>query len=623
MSIIFGIRKPEGDTVADRQLTELAHATERWAPDGTFVLAKGRIGMGVQPYHTHRRSNLELQPAIDELGNMATIDGRLDNHKELRALLGIRDSDTSDSLIVLAAFRCWGEECFAKFIGDWALSVWSEEHRSLYLARDHAGTRTMYFEERERCIYWSTYLDTLVADGAPRDLDDTYSACYITRQPIRNLTPYKKIKSIPPAHYQVFSANIVTKAHWSWTAKNTINYKAESDYDEHFYTLFRQSVQRRIDEGAPILAQLSGGMDSSSIICMSDSICREQGANSDCFVDTISYYDDSEPNWNERPYFSLIEAERSKPGIHLETSFRNQRFDHLSKEFNCCLPGAVNASIERERVLEEVIAAHGYRVIVSGIGGDELLGGVPTPLPELADIFVSGNIPLLLNVMLDYCLFDRTPLIHMFGKTLRYLCGVYGFASTTTSSVPSWAHPRIQDLLERQKRNDTLVERRFTLNPSMIDNASTWWSMLESLPHKYPAVLSRREYRYPYLDRDLVDFLMRVPRSQLVKPGRRRNLMRRALKNIVPSEILERRRKASLLHGPLACLQQHENAIEKLLADPTLEALRLIDAPALRNSLTAIQRGSAPAGWPSILKAIAFACWLRAKGSELRCEISK
>jgi asparagine synthase (glutamine-hydrolysing) len=536
-------------------------------------------------------------------------------------LLDIQVPESPDSVIVLAAFQRWGAECFAKFIGDWALALWSQHNRSLYLARDHAGTRTLYFEERDKCIYWSTYLDTFTASRVPRDLDCTYAACYVTRQPIRTLTPYKGLMGVPAAHYVVFAENITAKAHWSWTAKETINYKTDTDYDEHFLTLFRQSVRRRTGEGAPILAQLSGGVDSTSVVCMADSICKEQGLNSSHLVDTISYYDDSEPNWNERPYFSLVEAKRNKTGIHLETSYCDQRFDLLSGEFNCCWPGAVNSSIEREAAQERAIAANGYRVVISGMGGDELLGGTPTPLPELADIFVSGNVRLLLSRTLDYCLVDGTPMLDMLSRTVRYLIDVFGFASMSKSALPQWVHPRIKGLLKRHNDNYKLFDRRLTLAPSVIDNGLTWWSMLESLPHQYPAVLSRREYRYPYLDRDLVEFLHCVPRRQLVRPGRRRHLMRRALENTVPSEVLERRRKASLLRGPLICLQQHENAIESLLADPTLESLQLIDAYALRNSLTEIQRGSAPAGWPSILRAITFASWLRTKGSDLKCEI--
>jgi len=267
VSIIFGLRKGEGQAVEEPQLIHLASATGRYAPDGTFVRASGRLGMGFQPYYTHQRANLEAQPAVDARGNMLTFDGRLDNHADLCKLLNIAESDTADSLIVLAALDRWGEECFSRFVGDWALAFWSNTEQSLYLARDHAGTRTLYFEQTDGCVVWATYLETFFAERKSRGLDAGYAACYLACQPIRALTPYKGIMAVTPAHYFVFHEGRLTrKAHWRWMVKDEIHYKTDAEYEEHLFSLFRQSVERRTGPGAPILAQLSGGMDSSSIV---------------------------------------------------------------------------------------------------------------------------------------------------------------------------------------------------------------------------------------------------------------------------------------------------------------------------------------------------------------------
>jgi len=105
MSILFGICQPEGQVVEERELIELAQGTGRFAPDGTFVRAIGRIGMGFQPYHTHQRSKLESLPKVGTQGNMLTFDGRLDNYLELCELLELPRDETADSAIVLAAFE--------------------------------------------------------------------------------------------------------------------------------------------------------------------------------------------------------------------------------------------------------------------------------------------------------------------------------------------------------------------------------------------------------------------------------------------------------------------------------------------------------------------------------------
>jgi asparagine synthase (glutamine-hydrolysing) len=254
------MRKSPDAIVTDQELLALASATERFGSDGIFTHADKFLGMGCQPLHTHRRSNLEAQPCTDWGGNTLTFDGRLDNHEDLQELLGLSDPDVADSAIILAAFQRWGEQCFSRLVGDWALALWCGAERTLYLARDHAGTRTLYFEMSGETVLWSTYLETFLMRDGVHELDETYAAAYLGCQPVRDGTPYKGIRTVLPAHYLVIKGNQITRrAHWSWMVKGSTTYKSERDYDEHFLSLFRQAVDRRTAHGEPILAQLSGG----------------------------------------------------------------------------------------------------------------------------------------------------------------------------------------------------------------------------------------------------------------------------------------------------------------------------------------------------------------------------
>ena len=133
---------------------------------------------------------------------------------------------------------------------------------------------------------------------------------------------------------------------------------------------------------------------------------------------------------------------------------------------------------------------------------------------------------------------------------------------------------------------------------------------METLPHLFPQLLLRPEYRYPFLDKDLVNYLFSIPREQILRPGRRRSLMRRALANIVPHEVLERRRKAYQLRAPLYALQQAHDVVEKLFANSMLADAGLIDITALRQSLRRTAEGD-PAWWQAVLRTIALELWLR------------
>jgi asparagine synthase (glutamine-hydrolysing) len=549
---------------------------------------------------------------MDPHGNVVTFDGRLDNYEDLQQQLGLPDRHVADSVIVLAAFHRWGEQCFSRFVGDWAIALWSGTDRSLYLARDHAGTRTLYFEMSGEEVLWSTYLETFFSNKTVRDLDEGYAAAYLGCQPVRDRTPYQGIRAVLPAHYLVIKGGQITyRAHWDWMVKGSITYKSEHEYDEHFLTLFRQAVDRRTGRGASILAQLSGGMDSASIVCMSDHI--RSGAHPDELLDTISFYDDTEPHWNEYPYFSRVEAKRGKVGIHQKASFASRTFRSAVTPFGpSLLPGMDESFLLREKEFERLTSGRQYRVVLSGIGGDEVLGGVPTPLPELADHLVSGRLEHYLKRSVAWCLANRSTLWGSAAASIRFLISAYRPVRLDGRTVPPWLSTTVSEVCSSLVRDD-VVNRRAEpgLCPSRVANGRTWWTIMETLPHLYPNLLRRFEYRYPYLDRDLVTFLFTIPREQLVGPGRRRLLMRRALKGIVPDEILERRRKGFCIHGPIEAMQFSSEDVNAMTEESRLVALGLIDPDKFRKALLSIGHARDSRWSAGMIKTLNLDSWLR------------
>jgi asparagine synthase (glutamine-hydrolysing) len=617
MSIIFGIRKSPGASVSEQELCGLALPTARYAADGLTVYSHGSVGMGFQPYHTHQRSRLETGLLADQRGSLVAFDGRLDNSEELCRELQI-DPELSDTAIIRASYLRWGRECFSHFTGDWALALWSDAEQMLYLARDHAGTRSLYFNDQDGTLVWSTYLDSFFIGARPRELDEQYVACYLAACPVRELTPYKGIRSVSPAHYRMFTQHSQSQTpHWQWMSNRTVQYQSDREYEEHFFALFEKAVERRDQPGTPILAQLSGGMDSTSIVCMSDYI-RRSGHNSPELLDTVSFFDDSEPNWNEKPFFTLVEAHRGKTGFHIETSFRDRSFyPHDPAKGSYFLPGVDSATVEREqRILAELGGAE-YRCVLSGVGGDELLGGVPIATPELGDYLVAGRVSALLKKSLEWCLIDRTPIIHILLEIARSVVDLYTPISGTGGAMPPWMSEKLRQACVRLTREDTSIRGKFGVRPSSVGNGRAWWSVMETLPHLYPGSLSRPEYRYPFLDKDLVDFLLSIPREQVLRPGYKRSLMRRSLSGIVPREILDRRRKGYQIRGPLAAIQQSYTEIDTLLTGSRIAASGLIDMSKAREALELTGRGCEAKWWRPLMRAINLELWLRGNESIL------
>jgi len=606
MSIQFGVQRNDEGRVEDAQLRALSRATERYASDGTFVRDGVRIGMGFQPYHTHRRCGLEAQPALDPRGNRLTFDGRFDNHQELATLLNI-PLGTADSQIVLASFERWGEGCFAKFVGDWALALWSASDRVLYLARDHAGTRSLYFEQSSQYLMWSTSLETFFVDGVKRNLDETYMVHYLSCQPLQGRTPYAGIRVVPVAHYLKFSNGVIVQvAHWQWMVKEIVHYKTDAEYEEHFFSLFRQSVERRTGDGAPILAQLSGGMDSSSIVYMSDYIRHSAGARGPDLLDTLSFYDDREPELDEMPFVRAVERQRRRNGLHMESSHAERTFLAVnSAEARYLLPGADSSSLSREQRLSQAIGTDKYRVMLSGTGGDEVMGGVPTPLPELGDYLVSGAAKRLMKQGIAWCLPKRQPLILMLRDTIQYLTRIYGSSSGVGESCPAWVNR-----VSLETDVSSFNRARSFLRPSRIENGCTWWRIQETLPHLYPSYAKRYEYRYPFLDRDLNDFLFRIPREQLLRPGQKRSLQRRSLKVLLPDEVFNRNRKAFASRGISLALRSSEFYLNGLLASSVAIAKGIVNEQLYRSAFHDYASGIGGTSAVGLMRLLYFESWI-------------
>jgi asparagine synthase (glutamine-hydrolysing) len=623
MSVIYGVLMPEGAASDSQRLGQLRNATARYAPDETFFRTHGRLGMGFQLYQTHTRSKLELEPATDDSGNMVTFDGRLDNHVELAQILRLDGITDSDSRIVLAAFALWGEKCFANFSGDWAIALWSQTERALYLARDHAGTRTLYFWNDNESLLWSTYIDASVMEEPSRAFSLAFARAYLFGVNPGTLTPFDGIKAVPASHYVRFGPdNPVCIRHWDPLSAKEIRYADDNEYEEAFRHCFGQAVQRRIQHRSfPVIAELSGGMDSSSIVCMADWVSALGNSRTRC-IETLSYYDDSEPNWNERPYFSAVEEHRNHIGIHLEFSFAARDFEPVPEEFGTYLwPGASRSSAMQNIRIEESLRPGGFRSILSGLGGDELLGGVPYPLPELADYLVAGRFDALLSQGIRWCLEDRSPLLWMMWDVLVFTTNTYRIRQAKGRTTPPWLLVPSKASMSTESSDLPPIVTRLDRRPSALAYGSTWRSLTETLPSNTAKPSTRYEYLYPYMDKDLVNFLLGVPREQLLRPGRRRSLMRRALRDIVPTVVLERRRKAYAIQGPLRSLRQAAPALERLFEKPRVAEMGLVEPRELRRCMAKIIDGTTTQWWPALVRTALYELWvenLMASGSA-RC----
>jgi asparagine synthase (glutamine-hydrolysing) len=511
-------------------------------------------GIDILIHYLRESAAAERQPYEISPGQFLTWDGRLDNRGDLaRELGGTVRASNSDVAIVAAAYRQWDLACLPRLIGDWALSVWNSQKRELVLAKDFLGTRPLFYCVDDVRVQWSSILDPLVLFAGRRfPLNREYLAGWFGSFPASNLTPYVGVHSVPPASCVVIRKNAVQiKEFWRFEERPVLIYGKDEDYEEHFRELFQQAVERRLRTSFPVLAELSGGMDSSSIVCMADQILKSREALTPR-LDTISYYSPNEPNWDELPYIAKVEELRGQVGFHLQIQTNDISSGDSAPHVFLATPGSLEPVSNADLEFRNILKSGGYRVLLSGIGGDEVLGGVPTPVPWLADLLVSGRWARLGAELVAWALALRIPLASL----IRDMLGSFILAQPASglAQPPAWLS---QDFWKTQRAalcGYPCRTKLFRSRPSFQDNLHTLETLRRQLSC-YPLLANPACRKlYPYLDRNLLEFLFAVPPDQLLRPGRRRSLMRRALAGIVPQELLQRRRKAFVIRGPLTAV---------------------------------------------------------------------
>ena len=599
------------DSISHEAISILVRSLEATGPDRAGEYSRYNLGMAYRAFHTTNESCLSEQP-LEREGFVLTLDGRLDNRDEVGRSTGpCRIEDLSDAELVLSAYRKFGLSSFAMFLGDWALALWDPERFCLILARDVMGVRRLFYRVDSDGITWSSTLEPLV-QTAPRKLRldlDYLSGCIYPR-PSLETTPFQEIRTLPPGSFLTchMGGKIRIETFWNLAPDATIRYADDREYEEHFRDLILKAVSRRLRSNGPIVAELSGGVDSSSLVCAADLVSLKEHITP---VTTISYFDDRDAGGDERPFFSLIEQHRGQMGHHLRIADiaphkRTTPCEPAMANDFCAYPGETPASRSLAEAAFTVYRSAEAKVVLSGLGGDELLGGISYEAPELAGYLEARQLGNFFDALAEWSLRRKKSRYRLAWDSIELLAAARWPTLLLDNPKPyDWA-----SIGPPQSRHFKSFARWSELSPAQaaIENVRhavaqqlTW----VDLPHG-----DWIERRYPYLDRELFTFLASIPRTQIVRAGKRRNLMRRALRGIVPDAVLLRKSKwFSCGASQEQLCKTIENAHE-LWSSPWLSEGLLVHSTLLRERIALVEHGAVPET-RAVHAALMVEMWLR------------
>lgn len=581
MSGILGIYNRNGKPVIEKLLNNMAERIVHRGPDGIKSWKDGPVGLGHLMLHTTPESLAENLPFRSADGNyVITADARLDNRDELIQKLDLKkykDVIYTDSQLILFSYQKWGENCSAKFLGDFAFAVWDKKKQKLFSARDHFGVKPFYYYlDKNIFVFASEIKALLVHPQIPKQMNETKIAdLIIGSYADKESTYYQKILRLKPATALSVSLNKKRyKTYWQLSKEQETRYKSNKEYAEAYRHLFLQAVNDRMRAAYPVGAMLSGGQDSTSIACAAAEAYKKNNLGA---LNTYSAVFPKNAKSDESEYIQsavehsgfiphYFEADSISPlDAHQEVF---QYFDGPDRPANIFINLNINKLVKKD----------GVRILLDGFDGDTTISHGAGLFDELL------HKKKRLRFFGEAYFYTNKYQINYKKFILAYL-RVYGFPflfdnRIAESNKPLGVTGKWDTLFSHNYKKKINLEDRFNSMQIMNQvlssekeqhfkslNRGVLSSTLEQLDKT--AAASQIEARYPFFDRRLVEFCLGLPVEQKISRGWTRLVHRRAMQGIMPKKVQWRPGKSNLGHNFKQSLLDYEKEfIHNILIKP-------------------------------------------------------
>jgi asparagine synthase (glutamine-hydrolysing) len=551
MSAQAGIFYFDRRPVDPEVLSVMGTSLDDYGPDRAGDYVQPGLAMVHRALHVTPEDALEQQPFISRRGNVMTWDGRLDNRGDLVAQLWRDlDQDTTDVAIALGAYEKWGVEGLRRLIGDWSLVVWDAERQTVVLASDYMGVRPLHYLVRPDSVSWSTTLECLVhIHDLYHQVEPHYLVGFLSYARHAGITPYKNVFSVETAQSITVSrdGSVAKNRFWNLGAPE-IRHRTNEDYEAHLRSLFLDAVKNRLRSRAPVWSELSGGLDSSAVVCAADLIIK-QGLAVAPDICTLSFITDGSPEADERRFVACVDEYCGRT-THLIQ--QDASFELVDSERHWVTPAQpVYGTLQSYRL----VRGSGGRVLLTGHGGDAVMGNFIDYYNDITALLRRGRLFAAVGLARARALAGKQTVWDRLYKATQNL------------SQRRAVRRKLADLFMGSggvpPATDQHIAEAFLLKPEFAAFWKDAWTSLYTRAFQFPDVsqwdlalgvtlMGERRHAqspsdeplgftsHPHLDRPLVEFMLGIPISVLAPPGQPRALMRRAFAPFMPPRIVAR-----------------------------------------------------------------------------------
>jgi len=586
---VFGYWHVDGRPVSSAVLDSCIQRLSPQGPTGIASWLDGSIALG-------RKSSTGPDPAhpIADARVACAFDGRIDNRGELFDALSIRrplPSVCPDHVLVRTAYLEYGESCVERIQGDFVFALFDRQVKRLLLARDRLGVRPLCYTRLNGAFFFASEAKALLAvPGMPAAPDELMLADFVLQflsSDSQQRTFFRNIQAVPPAHLlTVTESGATLRRYFEFDTRREIRFHAFRDYAGAFHELFTASVRNRLRSVHPVAVSVSGGLDSAYIFCVAQRLVRRGSAQCPAVLG-FNYSGTSGPS-DEREYVDAIERSCRTPieRIPQRAGFMECVGDEV---WHTESPLAEGLARQRQAMFAAVRTSGADRLL-TGHWGDQML----SDSDYLIDLCRSRQWGLLRRHSKGWRISGRR-LATRFAEDLasrqlsaRMLRTARRFRQHGNEA---WRSPWFTNRFRRLLRERFEDER-----PPAADGSSHARAIYQQSRRGYHVqcmewnarlgAMHGIEMAFPYLDCDLLQFLMAIPGDVQSHDGVPRGLMREAMRGIVPDAIVDRRSKGEFTQLANQSIDDDFSLISEILG-PTAMSVRLgyVDGPVLWNLL--------------------------------------
>jgi|SRR5579863_469661 len=542
MSGIVGLVQFDGSPVKAELLCKLTDSLIFRGPDAQQTWIKDNVGFAHTLFKTTEESERDSQPLTLDGRTWIVADARIDAREDLFAALNAAgeltgESCWTDAELILRAYRVWGLNCVERLLGDFAFGIWDDSKKRLFCARDHMGVKPFYYAQLGCSVIFSNTLDSIRQHSRVSEkLNDLAIADFLlfgfNQEPATS--SFAEIRRIPPAHCATWSRDDFSiRRYWSMPIEEPLFYTQADDYVAHFHDLLRKCVADRL-RTRQIWVFMSGGIDSSTLASAAHELLSGRDAPFDlrALTKTDSFVPE-EGDYAQAAAHRLgipILYRRWTEGTNLEW----ERIQFFSPEPcpNAWLIPAENQFWEGLK--------HYSRVFFYGEGPDNALHC--DWAPYLSSLVSHRNYGALSRAVFATLFSERRP---PFCARILNMIRPSGSASRGGLHYPEWLNRSLESRLSLRHRWSTVQSGSLLKHPwrprgyASLENP-LWQTTFENFD--VGAASNSHEMRYPFVDIRMLRFLLSVPALPWCRSKR---LLRVAMRNKLPDQILRRRKTAT------------------------------------------------------------------------------